>query len=183
MGGYCYHIVFDDGTSGDVDFSQYLDRGPVFAPLHDFDFFQQARIDDTGGQLTHLCDRIEYGVPKLPDSGVKQADGMGTFRMVDVTLQNSRRQKETETHPELWARKIRSGESILVRDKNPIWMTPCFPSRNTAWASRSSSSVSAMTWPSVALFIAAAICSANRSKSAAMTCFNSSTVIRLSSMT
>ena len=49
-GGYCYHIVFDDGTSGDVDFSPYLDRGPVFAPLRDLDFFQQARID--GGTIS-----------------------------------------------------------------------------------------------------------------------------------
>jgi hypothetical protein len=49
-GGYCYRIVFDDGTSGDVDFSQYLDRGPVFATLRDLTFFQQARIE--GGTIS-----------------------------------------------------------------------------------------------------------------------------------
>jgi hypothetical protein len=49
-GGYCYHIVFDDGTSGDVDFSEYLDRGPVFAPLQDLNFFKQARIE--GGTIS-----------------------------------------------------------------------------------------------------------------------------------
>jgi len=48
--GYCYHIVFDDGTSGDVDFSEYLDKGPVFAPLQDLNFFQQARIE--GGTIS-----------------------------------------------------------------------------------------------------------------------------------
>lgn len=26
---YCCHVVFDDGTSGDVDFEEYLSRGPV----------------------------------------------------------------------------------------------------------------------------------------------------------
>lgn len=31
---YFYRIVFDDGKSGDVDFSAYLDSGPVFEPLH-----------------------------------------------------------------------------------------------------------------------------------------------------
>ena len=47
---HCYHIVFDDGTSGDVDFSEYLDKGPVFAPLRDLDFFKQARIE--GGTIS-----------------------------------------------------------------------------------------------------------------------------------
>jgi hypothetical protein len=49
-GAYCYHIVFDDGTSGDVDFAEYLDKGPVFAPLRDLDFFQRARLE--GGTIS-----------------------------------------------------------------------------------------------------------------------------------
>ncbi len=49
-GDYRYHIVFDDGTSGDVDFTEYLDKGPVFAPLRDLDFFKQARIE--GGTIS-----------------------------------------------------------------------------------------------------------------------------------
>jgi len=46
---YCYRIVFDDGTSAAVDFSEYLDHGPVFAPLRDVDFFRKAHIE--GGTI------------------------------------------------------------------------------------------------------------------------------------
>lgn len=29
-GGYIYRVVFDDGKSGDIDFSEYVGRGPRF---------------------------------------------------------------------------------------------------------------------------------------------------------
>lgn len=48
-GKYIYHIVFDDGSSGDVDFSCYIGRGPVFEPLRDIDFFKKASIE--GGTI------------------------------------------------------------------------------------------------------------------------------------
>ena len=47
--GYSYRIAFDDNTSAVIDFSEYLDGGPVFAPLRDLDFFQKARIE--GGTI------------------------------------------------------------------------------------------------------------------------------------
>ncbi len=49
VSGYCYRVVFDDRTSAVVDFSEYLDGGPVFAPLRDPNFFRQARIE--GGTI------------------------------------------------------------------------------------------------------------------------------------
>ena len=46
---YAFLIVFDDGISAVIDFSEYLQRGPIFAPLKDRDFFRQARIE--GGTI------------------------------------------------------------------------------------------------------------------------------------
>lgn len=47
---FVYHIVFDDGKSGDIDFSEYIRRGPVFEPLQDKGFFKMARIE--GGTIS-----------------------------------------------------------------------------------------------------------------------------------
>lgn len=47
--GYSYLIEFDDGVRAVIDFSEYLDRGPVFAPLRDLEIFRQARIE--GGTI------------------------------------------------------------------------------------------------------------------------------------
>jgi hypothetical protein len=48
--GFTYHIVFDNGMSGDVDFSEYLEKGPVFEPLRDPAFFRKAYLE--GGTIS-----------------------------------------------------------------------------------------------------------------------------------
>jgi hypothetical protein len=49
LSGYSYLIVFDNDVRAVVDFAGYLQRGPVFEPLRDLQFFQQARIE--GGTI------------------------------------------------------------------------------------------------------------------------------------
>lgn len=42
---YVYHIVFDDKTEGDIDFAQYINKGPVFKVLRDLRIFKKAAIE------------------------------------------------------------------------------------------------------------------------------------------
>jgi hypothetical protein len=48
--GFIYHVVFDDGRRGDIDFSEYIGRGPVFEPLRDKTFFKKATVE--GGTIS-----------------------------------------------------------------------------------------------------------------------------------
>lgn len=47
---YAFHVEFDDGTNGVIDFSGYLTKGPIFNPLKNLDFFKSARIE--GGTIS-----------------------------------------------------------------------------------------------------------------------------------
>src|SRR3954447_6368634 len=47
---YRLYLVFNDGTHREVDLSDQL-KGPVFEPLHDFDYFRQVRVDERFGTV------------------------------------------------------------------------------------------------------------------------------------
>ena len=42
---YTLKIEFEDKVSKTVDFSQFFDKGPIFAPLRDPQYFQQYFVD------------------------------------------------------------------------------------------------------------------------------------------
>ena len=46
---YIFYIEFDDGTSSEIDFCEYIQKMPIFKPLMDIHFFKKASID--GGTI------------------------------------------------------------------------------------------------------------------------------------
>jgi dipeptidyl aminopeptidase/acylaminoacyl peptidase len=44
-------LSFEDGSTGEVDLSDLVSRGGVYAPLRDPAYFRQARVDPEGGTI------------------------------------------------------------------------------------------------------------------------------------
>ena len=47
--GYVFHVMFDNGLARDVDLSEYIHKGPIFAPLREIDCLKKAKIE--GGTI------------------------------------------------------------------------------------------------------------------------------------
>ena len=52
LAGYKIEVVFDNGRSGVVDFSRYVERGGVFERFRDIEFFRKFRVNEELGVLT-----------------------------------------------------------------------------------------------------------------------------------
>ena len=50
VGDHVISVRFDDGTTGQIDLSCYVNRGPIFRPFADIDYFRRFTIE--GGTLT-----------------------------------------------------------------------------------------------------------------------------------
>lgn len=51
-GDYTIELTFDDGARGNVDFSEYTQRGGVFERLKDVDAFREFTVNTELGTLT-----------------------------------------------------------------------------------------------------------------------------------
>ena len=52
---YVFHVEFDDGVAGDIDFHEYINKGPIFKPLKTKEFFMKEffiRAAIEGGTIT-----------------------------------------------------------------------------------------------------------------------------------
>jgi len=45
ISGYQLQILFDDGVTKDIDFSMFLNKGPIFEPLRDPEYFKRFFVD------------------------------------------------------------------------------------------------------------------------------------------
>lgn len=82
-GEYVYHIQFDDGLGGEIDFSGYLSRGPVFAQLKDRTFFSRAVVE--GGTICW-----PNGADVAPESLYKQLLAKSTGKISTRTRKKRR---------------------------------------------------------------------------------------------
>ena len=51
LDGYVVHVRFEDGTTGDVDLAYLAERGGVFEPLRDVDYFRRLTADPEAGTI------------------------------------------------------------------------------------------------------------------------------------
>ena len=49
IGNYTYHVEFDDGLKGEIDFSSYIRKSGIFSSLKDKKVFSAAHIE--GGTI------------------------------------------------------------------------------------------------------------------------------------
>ena len=78
---YVLLIEFDNGLEGEVDFSPYLSRGPVFEPLADPSFFACFSIE--GGTVAW-----PNGADIAPERLYEMAKAANTYQARGVNRQN-----------------------------------------------------------------------------------------------
>jgi len=87
LSGHTFHVVFDNGIEGDVDFSEYLNKGPVFEPLSDPAFIRRAAIE--GGTIAW-----PNGADIAPERLYEKISGSSRTRKSPARQRSSRGQRK-----------------------------------------------------------------------------------------
>ena len=64
-GEYKIEVTFEDGVTGIVDFSRYVNQGGVFEKFEDIEFFKNFRIHEELGVLTWGEDEVDIAPETL----------------------------------------------------------------------------------------------------------------------
>ena len=64
-GGYKIEATFEDGVTGIVDFSKYLNQGGVFEKFNDIEFFKNFSINKELGVLTWGDEEVDIAPETL----------------------------------------------------------------------------------------------------------------------
>ncbi|MGQ0484889.1 MAG: DUF2442 domain-containing protein [Hyphomicrobiales bacterium] len=76
-------VTFDDGLSGEIDFSEHIARGGVFAPLADEAFFRRVAVDEYGHTFGWNLDEIGREIDFCPDSTRIEIEAKMVSKMAD----------------------------------------------------------------------------------------------------
>jgi hypothetical protein len=61
-------ITFEDGLSGEIDMTQDIETGPIFAPLKDESYFRAVKVGDRGLTYGWNLDDPGHEIDFCPDS-------------------------------------------------------------------------------------------------------------------
>ena len=76
-------ITFDDGLSGEIDYTDLIGRGGVFAPLGDEDFFRRVEVDRYGHTFGWNLDQLGREIDFCPDATRIEIESWIVNKMAD----------------------------------------------------------------------------------------------------
>ena len=61
-------VTFDDGLSGEYDLTEFIEKGPLFAPLKDEDYFNTVAVGSHGHTFGWNLDELGHEIDFCPDA-------------------------------------------------------------------------------------------------------------------
>lgn len=122
VGGYTYHVTFDDGLRGEIYFSEYPEKGPVFAPLKELGFFRKAFIEDESVAQPNEADVAPESLyEKLLQKEQNRKCVGRQYNVCFITPATKNRKKKLPNTSLILIKAKRNEESILLQKKE-FWI-------------------------------------------------------------